>query len=353
MSVIQDGVPKIKRIETLDWLRGLVAISIMLYHLYSWMFVQLDSQTLLGRLGIYGVSIFFVLSGLSMAIVYHEKISTIKSIVSFLLKRFFRIVPLLFLVTTIVMLLKHNFDLKTYFLNITGLFGIFEYDNYVAIGAWSIGNEIVYYLFTPVILFLYDKNKFIGNIIFVISLALGYYFSFHLLDSSLPLSTQWSTYINPFNNFFLFIAGIFLYYNFRFVKIGKAVNYLILILCLLFFIFYPVEGNQINIVTGITRIAFCFLSIFLVLAFFKLEIQLPAFLENMLDKFGMATYGVYIYHPVIYGISGGLFLRLQFENDLIRFLLVCVITIITALFSYYLFEIKISNLGKKIINKYL
>ncbi|HOY69302.1 MAG TPA: hypothetical protein PLZ85_00405 [Methylotenera sp.] len=56
------------RLDSLDWLRGLLAFSIMIYHLTSWEISPLESSHLLGRLGIYGVSMFFLLSGLSMAV---------------------------------------------------------------------------------------------------------------------------------------------------------------------------------------------------------------------------------------------------------------------------------------------
>ncbi|MFH4113324.1 acyltransferase family protein, partial [Acinetobacter baumannii] len=59
-----------KRYESLDWLRGLMAFAIMIYHLVSWQLFHPEAGSLLGNFGIYGVSIFFVLSGLSMAIVY-------------------------------------------------------------------------------------------------------------------------------------------------------------------------------------------------------------------------------------------------------------------------------------------
>jgi peptidoglycan/LPS O-acetylase OafA/YrhL len=59
IHVSQEAHP---RIEALDWLRGLMAVSIMLYHLTIWYIVALDSSSVLGRLGIYGVSVFFVLS---------------------------------------------------------------------------------------------------------------------------------------------------------------------------------------------------------------------------------------------------------------------------------------------------
>lgn len=79
------------RLEPLDWLRGLMALSIMLYHFGPWH----DAAHPIGRLGIYGVSIFFILSGLSMAIAYDRYICDVPSSVSFFIRRLFRIWPLL------------------------------------------------------------------------------------------------------------------------------------------------------------------------------------------------------------------------------------------------------------------
>ncbi len=89
---------KNSRIETLDWLRGLMALSIMFYHLTYWIVSPLDSSNPLGRLGVYGVSIFFVLSGLSMAIVYNVYIKSIRASINFYVRRIFRIWPLLWAV---------------------------------------------------------------------------------------------------------------------------------------------------------------------------------------------------------------------------------------------------------------
>jgi len=77
-------------------------------------------------------------------------------------------------------------------------------------GGWSIGNELVYYPFTPIILYVYSKSKFVGNLIFIGALILGLYFSFVFMNSKLPLETQWINYVNPFNNFF-FSFQVFFY----------------------------------------------------------------------------------------------------------------------------------------------
>ncbi len=85
------------RVESLDYLRGLMAISVMLYHYGYYSGILLDSSSLLGKLGIYAVSIFYILSGLSLAIVYKNKITSTSDICNFWIKRICRIAPLFWL----------------------------------------------------------------------------------------------------------------------------------------------------------------------------------------------------------------------------------------------------------------
>ncbi|WP_419869055.1 acyltransferase family protein [Chryseobacterium sp. CT-SW4] len=342
------------RIETLDWLRGLMAISIMFYHLTMWKFKTLDSSDFLGRLGIYGVSIFFILSGLSMAIVYHKNITSINKLLAFFLRRVFRIIPLLFIVTTFTVFLNpHLFDIKKYILNITSLFGFFDYGGYIATGAWSIGNEMVYYIFTPFIFFAYNYSKLLGNIIFFIVTCIGLYFAFNILDSNILLKHQWKIYIHPFNNFFLYYSGIAMFYNLKDSHIKPYYNNLLLIVCILLFIFYPVVGDSIKIITDFNRIIFVLLSFLIVFSFYKLTITLPTSIANLLETFGIATYGVYMFHPVIYNYLYKFAPKIIIQNYYIVFVLVVVSTVFIAIVSYYKFEFPLSNYGKKLINKYL
>jgi peptidoglycan/LPS O-acetylase OafA/YrhL len=105
----------------------------------------------MGRLGIYGVSIFYVLSGLTLYYVYYEKIKPSKEdIISFFKKRVFRIFPLLWLVTIIAILLSRKMPgFTNLFLNLSGLFGFLRWDKYLSPGVRSIGNELVFYIFFP------------------------------------------------------------------------------------------------------------------------------------------------------------------------------------------------------------
>ena len=57
---------KTGRIQGLDYLRGLAAFGIMVFHYSSWTLGKFGANTLLSRIGIYGVSIFYVISGLTL-----------------------------------------------------------------------------------------------------------------------------------------------------------------------------------------------------------------------------------------------------------------------------------------------
>ncbi len=294
----------INRIETLDWLRGLMAISIMLYHLWSWIYYPLNSSSTLGRFGIYGVAIFFVLSGLSMAIVYNNYFVSIKKAINFFIRRIFRIWPLLWIACILVaipeVINNNGYDWKLFLINITTLFGFISPSKYMVIGAWSIGNEIVYYALTPFIILLYNKNKFYGNIILMLSVITGLLFAFYYLDSEIKLENQWHIYVNPLNNLFLYISGIGIYYNYTSFSINSNWNYLLLIVSLTFFCFLPFNGDQIEIVTGFGRVIFTTLSILVVFCFYKLKVNYYSVFKKMLENIGIATYGIYLIHPFIY-----------------------------------------------------
>ena len=175
----------VDRIASLDWLRGMMALSIMIYHLTCWIFTPLNSASLLGRLGIYGVSIFFILSGLSMAVVYNNYINSFKTSLFFFIRRVFRIWPLLWIVCLFIIfspiLNNQIYSIKIIIYNLTTLFGFIAPTKYIATGAWSIGNEMVYYALTPMIIVLYNYKLWIGNLLFIVTLIIGLLFAFVFL----------------------------------------------------------------------------------------------------------------------------------------------------------------------------
>jgi exopolysaccharide production protein ExoZ len=189
---------------------------------------------------------------------------------------------------------------------------------------------------------LYNKKKIFGNLFLVASIFIGILFAFYFLDSKIVLSTQWAMYVNPFNNLFLYIIGISMYYNFKDVSINNSINMLILLIVIALFCFLPFSGDQILIVTGLGRIIFVLLSTIIVFCFYKIRIKLPLFIASIFEGLGLATYGIYLIHPVVY------MFMLKIENDFIYFSLISIVTVVLSILSYKFFEIKFINLGKKV-----
>ena len=342
------------RIESLDWLRGLMAIAIMFYHLAIWFYFPRDATTLLGRLGIYGVSIFFILSGLSMAIVYTNFIKDMKTSGIFMIRRIFRIWPLLWVCVALVVSLNFirngSFDLLKIISNLTTLFGFINPGGAINTGAWSIGNEMVYYALTPVIFLLYNRKKVFGDIFTLVSFLVCLVFAFLILNPKHLIANQWSIYINPFNNLFFYCAGISIFYNLKDVIISQKINSVLFCAGCAIFLFYPVSGDQIDIITGPNRIIFILASILVVISFYKFDLYsfVPGFVGFSLEKFGIATYGVYMLHPIVKMYSESVFKRIGVQNKEVQLVSVVIVTIVIAIASFSLFEKKMIQIGKKL-----
>jgi exopolysaccharide production protein ExoZ len=338
------------RIIGLDWLRGVCALSIMLYHLLGENSL-FNFRQIISKLGVYGVSMFFILSGLSLAIVYHSFIKDFKTSVVFFIRRFFRIIPLYAFVCLLyiipIYVSSGIFDVYRFLINISTLFGFFDVGNYIPQGGWSIGNEMMYYFLTPIVFIAYNKSKLYGNILFVLICIVGLLFAFYLIKESISLDNQWITYINPLNNFFLFVSGIFLFYNFRSLKLNKYTVYFLSILSIFLLIELPFE-SRVAITTKWMRVIYCLLSFLIVFLFYKLENYGSFSIGIILEKLGIATYGVYLLHPIVRQYL----CYITNYNPLIIFGTI-IITIIFSLISYYYFELRLMKLGKRISNRLL
>ena len=346
------GVP---RNEQLDYLRGMLALSIMFYNLRMWEFAQPDSSTLLGRLGVYGVSMFFVLSGLSIAIAYHRYLVDAGTAGRFFVRRIFRIWPMFWVAVLCVSAMNiasgTPVSAKVVLINLTTLFGFIRPTAYMTTGAWSIGNEMVYYALTPLVLMTYRLSRPAGHLLVAATVAVGLYFAWMLLSPATPLSQQWATYVNPFDNLCLYCLGIALFFArnpFR----GALGPLLVLAARVAVFLFHPVVGDMINIVTGFNRIVFCVASVGMVFAFYHLHLQLPAWVSRPLVQFGLATYGVYMLHPVIWQ---GVRMALDASHAGLRgwpvLVGVSVVTILVASLLYHTLEIFFVRLGKRLTSR--
>jgi peptidoglycan/LPS O-acetylase OafA/YrhL len=149
-----------ERVFGWDLLRGMCALAVAAYHLMFW-----QDLASIHTLGSYGVYLFFVLSGASLAYNYVDKMQSGRfSWPQFLWVRYWRLAPryvalMLIALPWKVLNIGLSTDLLTlYLLNATFLFGFFNPSmNAVLVGGWSLGIEAIYYLLFPLLMMSFAR----------------------------------------------------------------------------------------------------------------------------------------------------------------------------------------------------
>lgn len=345
----QPSNENMNRLYNLDYLRGLAAFGIMIYHYLSWTIGGFEADDFMGRVGIYGVSIFYILSGLTLYYVYYDKMkSSRQDIAAFVKKRIFRIFPLLWLATITAILLSRKLpDFSDLFLNLTGLFGFVKWETYFSTGVWSIGNELVFYVFFPFFILFAKSFRPLFIILSVVIFSLYIYFAFAKLNPELTLSEQWKNYVNPLNQVFLFLSGFLTGLLFNKTKINNATIATLFFIGLGLFILNPAHGDLINLVTGVNRLIFTFCCLLICFCFYKLTFKFPIFIHKPLTLLGEASYSVYLLHPIIHDLVGRLKNHTFHFPESVRLILSVYFTLVIAYYTYEYFEKYFIKLGKQ------
>jgi peptidoglycan/LPS O-acetylase OafA/YrhL len=353
-----EGLLRQTRVQSLDYLRGLMALAVMIYHYASWSIGDLGSGSVLGRLGIYAVSIFYILSGVSLALVYADRLQHGVDAFDFAVRRLFRIFPLFYVVVTSALLLgwasstlhgtPYEFPTCKALLNYTLTFGFIDPAAYLSTGAWSIGNEIVFYTFFP-LLFLNTKHAF-RRVLFagLLSLVAAGYFAFVALSNGASIELQWDRYINPLNQAFLFIAGVAIG---TYLKPRGQLNSRIgcvMIVCLSLFCLWPASGNHIHLVTGFTRVILSAVCIALVASIFVWNPSFDSPVMKPLAFFGEGCYSIYLLHPivaipVVFAAS-----RLHMISTITSYCIAFVVTLLLSWLSFRFIEKPMIRTGRAV-----
>jgi exopolysaccharide production protein ExoZ len=327
------------RLHNLDYLRGVAAAGIMIYHFLSWSFGEFGAESIFGRIGIYGVSVFYVLSGLTLYHVYQRSLEfDLEGLRKFYLKRVLRIYPLLWAVTIATIILKLKFPGGTkLFLNLTGLFGFVQWDAYIGTGVWSIGNELVFYAFFPFFVLFSKKYKPLFALSSVLIFAIYLYFAFVLIQPDQTISQQWANYVNPLNQVFLFWGGFVIGLVFETTSFKRIVSVSLIAMGVLLFLFYPAAaGDRVALVIGVPRLIFTAACFLICLGVYKTRFDFPPVLSKPLSTLGEASYSVYLIHPLVYSASGKI--GRLITHDYGGWLQIVVSVFITLGLSYISFE---------------
>lgn len=330
-----------------------MACAVMFYHYSYWTFGEFNASTILGRLGLYGVSFFYILSGLTLYTVYKDYPISIRSVVLFGVKRFFRIYPLLWIVTLLYVLALRITDKELLFLNFSGLFGFIQPEASIGVGVWSIGNELFFYAFFPILIFL--KTRF--SVLFYGSLFLiffaGVYFGFVLMDSNVSLATQWNLYVNPLNQFYLFAGGMLIGFvvEKKTISINRNFANFLILAAILVFALYPAEGDVITIVTKWPRVIFSIICLSLCFLIYVSEIKMNIYFHQVFSFLGATSYSVYLLHPIVYRVLKGI--NEAFLGMELFWLLPFSIfgTLVASFLSYQYLEKPMIHVGSKITHR--
>jgi peptidoglycan/LPS O-acetylase OafA/YrhL len=297
------------------------------------------ADTFFGKFGVYSVSIFYILSGLTLYHVYYNKMKpTWKDIQSFFIRRIFRIYPLFWVVTVIAIYLSGNtptaYDLT---LNLTGLFAFVKWDLYFSPGIWSIGNELVFYCFFILFVFLTKRNRSLMILLSSILLGLFLYFAFEKIPRSMGAGA-WKNYVNPLNQVFLFLGGYFIGLFLENKSIKNIYLVLILLFSIIVFCFYQEGGDIVNNMIGFARLIYSACCFMICLVFYKISVKPPRLIHNTLKLLGEMSYSIYLLHPIIWILMGRIGVYYCYFSEPVRLVSSVIVTLIMSYFVYKYFE---------------
>lgn len=345
------------RVDSLDYLRGLAAFGIMVYHMVLFNFGEVDSSSVLAKIKIFGVAIFYILSGLTLYIVNINRLFFNKRDLSdFYIKRFFRIIPLLWLVTFLTIAIEYSFDLplKKILLNFSVIPGIIRPGSFLANGAWSIGNELFFYILFPFLIFLTRWNRISIFVIASLSFIAFLYFTFFILNPNETLGRQWYAYVNPFNQVLFFVLGICIGSLAASTTKYSKVSFLWLFIFFVGILFYPVTGEPIVIVSGYVRIILSFGTFIVCFLFYKSNFSFfPHWLTAVFRFLGEISYSLYLLHPIV--LICLLYIAKKVGIDSVWTVIVAtmILSIVVSYLSYIFFEKFFIEMGRSFSKRLL
>ncbi|MFN3437200.1 MAG: acyltransferase family protein [Acidovorax sp.] len=305
------------RVYGWDFLRGLCALAVGLYHLLMWLqMVEWYS------FGSYGVYLFFVLSGASLAYTYGNKISQGNFVFwKFLGMRYARLAPLYILLMFLILPWKIMKDgataslMKIFLMNGFFIFGFFDPAvNSILIGGWSLGIEFVYYFLFPLILFFVLKCHF-SIIVFMTAVLVQFWWIYHTIGLPSGYAQNATEFHHPQAFIAYFVGGCILGNLRRGQKflVMPAHVFAIFVLCGFSIIATLTSVGAGDELLGM-RGAFGF-----VVCFFLVWVAGAADLKKKYARtaqlLGDATYGLYLIHPVVFfGLIWVIFPRIGFSD---------------------------------------
>lgn len=298
------------RVDSLDHLRGVLAVSIMIYHYIAWSFPGwMSPGSLVSVLGYYGVSAFFVISGASLSLAYSGRMNSASDMYKFFVRRFFRIAPLYWVAITLTIAvvvwykgsLRYLYSLSAFdvFANYSLAFSIFGPSKSLVTGGWSIGNEVFFYLFFPFLFVLMKRSA--GGALFALlaSASMLVFWAFVCVPMSRDAGVEaWGAYTSNPNQVLFFVAGMAIGAFSKPGSMRAAWSYVGLVFSMVVLFSVSVE-NRPSLVEGWWRIILSVTTLLLVFCVYQVNWSSANSIGRVLSFFGAISYSLYLLHPIV------------------------------------------------------
>ena len=298
---------KANRLGYLDPLRGILALCVAVYHLSVWFDLTQSGSgqnMALAKLGNYGVSAFFVLSGFLLFRTAPWARIQKEGLGRFWLRRFLRLAPVFFLACAmnVAFHLGMGPDPTPRFLleNLTLTFGAFHPNHALVTGGWYVGLVALLYLAYPALAWLRVK----GGLWFLTALALGLWLwslpsTLHGVMAQEPWNRFHSYVLAPNQVFLLAWGGLLAGLHASSERRLTSGQTLLLALPLLWLLLRPAPQffDHLVALTGWLRYRYLLIITLLVaLAAFTRNTE-PGRLGRLLAGLGDWSYGLHLLHP--------------------------------------------------------
>lgn len=324
----------------IDLMRAISAILVLTVHLSNALPTKGILHSLLEK-GAHGVEIFFLISGYLGVKTYKNR--TLKN---YYLSRFFRIVPIYYVIIIIQMLdfkilkfkpepdiLKLGWIRYFTFLTTTLPSKSDYWTNLCA--TWTIPCFIVFYLVLPLI--LKKIRNFKNSVILGTGLFIVGEFGFDILFKELKFYYGWDFSVVagffPWRYLWFFMIGVIAYFAIMEQKIS---DFLILLSVLLFIRNYNISMN--------TRIEWLVVGSILLIALYNRKIKRRA-ISSMISIISEYSYSLYLSHPLILNVLGSR--RDFFYNDILFMISIFICIVLLTYILHNLVEVPCSMFFKK------
>lgn len=338
---------ELKYYKSLDGVRGISALMIMVFHYSQDMYgnsLLVANFKKFAQIGQSGVTLFFVLSGFLITRIllntknddsyfrnfYGRRMLRIFPLYYFFLLIYFIVIPVVF--KTSIPNFKQQLIFYSYFQNIYFTF----WGNTPGPGHfWSLAVEEHFYIFWPLAVYYLSLKNLIRFSTFLIILA--------ILTRIVMVTNGFSVFTFTLTRMDAIVMGAIIailetkgYMIIKFQKLYVTGCLLFITITALIWFFYSGTANS-NI--QIIKDLFISISFFLLIStLFTLNENnvILIFLTNKALTFtGMISYGLYVYHPLIYSLTKK---YLIIDSQIILFLFCLINTFLISILSFYLFE---------------